>query len=103
MQKLKIKARSEREINVRHDRRRSRPSLTKGQSMVGEYPPDANPTGNWRKWWHAGCGVDEKGVPVCDAGHAYHIERYKRAAHARSKVLSRRKERRKLNRIVDEG
>lgn len=101
MQKLKVRARSQREISVRRDKRHEGPRMTRDRNFFREVPPDANPTGNWRAWWRFGCG-SINGKPVCPDGHAYYIERYTRKGHARAKVLGRRRERRRLNARVAE-
>jgi hypothetical protein len=102
MQKLKKRARNDREINVRRDRRRAKSEMTKGRDFAWFPTPNAEVTGDWREWWKFGCGKVD-GKAVCSPGHAYYIERYKRKGHSRSKVLGRRVARRKLNRIeIDE-
>jgi hypothetical protein len=75
--------------------------MTRYSDFYAGQPPDANRSGNWKGWWRAGCG-SVNGVPVCPPGHAYYTERYTRKAHARSKVLGRRRQRRELNKLVDE-
>jgi CDGSH-type Zn-finger protein len=98
MQRLKKRARNDREINVRRDRRRAKSEMTKDRDFAWFPTPNAKTSGDWREWWYFGCGrIGNK--PYCPAGHAYLVEKYKRKAHARSKVLGRRAARRKLNRI----
>lgn len=101
MRKLKTRANSDRQIWVRRDRRRASPRMTRGPYLPHDNPPDADPTGDWRAWWHWGCGSVD-GKPRCPPGHKYVIERYQRAAHRAAKVMGRRIERRKNKRIPDE-
>lgn len=100
--KLKTRARSEREIRVRRDKRKATPRMTRDRNFFALVPPDANPTGNWRAWWKFGCG-SINGKPVCPPGHDYYIQRYNRGAKARSKVLGRRRDRRRNNARVAES
>lgn len=99
MQKIKIRAKSERTIKVRRDKRRAASQMTKDRDFYSSPVTAKEPTGNWKKWWRAGCGEAE-GKPTCEPGHAYIIERYHRAAHAQSKVMGRRIQRRRNNRLA---
>ena len=102
MKEIKTRSRSDFTTLVRRDKRKAHQSLTKGKMIPSYSPKNSKRTGDWKKWWREGCGTNLAGQPVCPPGHAYYIEKYDREAHRRTKILGRRKERRRLKKIDEE-